>query len=173
MRIEYWKDIPGYEGLYQASNLGRIKNKNGLVMKTFKKYKDKDYQQLVLFKEGIKKTKTLHIIIAKTFPEICGEWFEGAEVDHIDGDPSNNSAFNLRFVSHTDNMRNPNTKPKMCGYKKRKRSIDQLTIDGEYIRTWEYIKDAADYYGIRPSNISMVLAGKYSHAHGFKWCYAS
>lgn len=170
---EIWKDIEGYEGLYQVSSLGKIKNKQGLIMKTFKKYKDKDYQQLVLCKDGVKSTKTLHIIVAKAFPEICGEYFKGAEVDHIDGNPANNSAFNLRHVSHTDNLHNPNTRPNMFGHQQRKRAVEQLTIDGEYIKTWAMVKEAADFYGFSPSNIHAVACGKYKSSHGFKWRYAS
>ena len=170
---EIWKEIEGYDGLYRISNFGRVQNCKGLIMKTFKKYKHLDYQQLVLSKSGVKRTHTLHVLVAKAFPEICGEWFEGCEVDHIDGNPANNTAKNLHLVSHKDNMQNPITKQRCHGHKNRKRSIIQLTVDGQYVRTWDRIKDAADFYGCYASTISMVLAGKYKHAHGFKWCYAS
>ena len=171
--MEEWREVIGYEGFYTVSSEGNIKNSKGLIMKTFKKYKDKDYRTLVLCKNGVKKGHTVHSIVATAFPDICGEKQEGFEIDHIDGDASNNRAENLRYVSHTANMQNPITKQRVLGHKRRKRVIEQLTMDGEYIRTWEYIKDAADYYGIYPSTISMVLAGKYSHANGYKWRYAS
>lgn len=173
METEVWKDIPGYVGYYMASTLGRVRNKKGYIMKSFKKYKDKSYQQIVLCKDGVKTTFSLHKLIGLTFPEICGDWFDGAEIDHIDGNPSNNAARNLRFVSHIENVRNPITKLRTYGHKTRKRAISQLTLDDRYVRTWETIKDAADYYGFSPSNISSVLSGRYKSSHGFKWEYAT
>ena len=169
---EIWRDIPGYENVYQASSLGKVRNRKGLVMKTFKKYKTKEYRILVLCKDGTKKTHSLHSLIAKTFPEICGEYFKGAEIDHIDGNPFNNTASNLKWVSHYENVQNPNTRPKLFGHQQRKKPIDQLTLEGEYIRTWPTIKAAADFYGFRPSNISDALAGRTSYAHNYKWRYA-
>lgn len=49
-------------------------------------------------------------LIAKAFPEICGEWFDGCEVDHLDTNRENNSAFNLRVCTSKENHNNPLTK---------------------------------------------------------------
>ena len=49
-------------------------------------------------------------LVAKTFPEICGEWFDGCEVDHIDTDRFNNNAHNLRVTDKKGNMANPITR---------------------------------------------------------------
>lgn len=52
----------------------------------------------------------IYITIAKLFPEICGEWYEGCEVDHINTNRFDNRAINLRCVSSKENMNNPLTK---------------------------------------------------------------
>lgn len=67
----------------------------------------------MLCKDGKNHRMFVHKIIALTFPEICGEYKPGAEVDHIDGNPANNSAYNLRWVyTRKENMANPITREK-------------------------------------------------------------
>ena len=66
MDVEIWKDIPGYEGRYQASNLGRIKSvKSQTIMSN--KRSDNDYIIVNLCKDGKKRSFTAHRLIAKTF----------------------------------------------------------------------------------------------------------
>lgn len=86
------------EVIYYYSNLGRCKKvKNGVENIFTPKYKGK-------------KGERIYITIAKLFPEICGEWFEGCEVDHIDTNRFNNRADNLRVCTPKENMNNPLTK---------------------------------------------------------------
>ena len=59
-----------------------------------------------------KKPKYVHILVAKTFPEICGEYYEGCIVDHLDTVRTNNNAFNLKCGSWSDNNSNPITMSK-------------------------------------------------------------
>lgn len=47
----------------------------------------------------------IHILVAKAFPEICGEWFEGCEVHHKDENPDNFNAFNLEVMSCAEHKR--------------------------------------------------------------------
>ena len=74
---EIWKDIPGFEGLYQASNLGRIKsydqiinNKRGeylLKGRILKETNNDGYSQVKLYKNGEKFTRKVHTLVALTF----------------------------------------------------------------------------------------------------------
>lgn len=52
----------------------------------------------------------IYITIAKLFPEICGEWFEGCEVDHLNTNRHDNRAINLRCCTPKENMQNPLTR---------------------------------------------------------------
>ena len=105
---EIWKNIEGYEGKYQVSNLGRVKalefpvfRLNGSIglhkERIFKGSMHKmGYLFVGLRKDHYKEHIFVHRLVAHAFPEICGEWFEGAEVDHIDCNRLNNAAENLR-----------------------------------------------------------------------------
>ena len=96
---EVWKDIPGYEGLYQVSDLGNIKSitRNKILKHTV----DKDGRvSIQLSKKGIRKTNKVCRFVALAF---IGEKPEGYHVCHIDGDKENNKLSNLRYDIPTEN----------------------------------------------------------------------
>ena len=105
---EIWKDIKGYEGLYQISNLGRIKslprtNKNRKVkketMKVFTKL-PKGYLKVGLNKEGKTKYCFVHRLVAEHFiPNLENK----PCVNHKDCNTSNNCVENLEWVTHKEN----------------------------------------------------------------------
>ncbi len=109
--IEEWKDVPGYKGLYQVSSLGRVKSLPKYHSKRERILKgemDKDgYIKVVLCPNSYKREKRfVHRIVAMAFIENRNN---GYEVDHIDGNPSNNCIDNLRWVTHKTNINNPVT----------------------------------------------------------------
>ncbi len=98
---EIWKDIAGYEGLYQVSNLGRVKSlKKEIIMKV---NPDKNgYLTLCLSVNRKESNKRIHRLVAEAFipnpknlPYVC----------HKDDNPENNSVDNLWWGTHTDNVR--------------------------------------------------------------------
>lgn len=121
--MEIFRTIKNYEGLYEVSDCGNVKSVErtyiggcGAVCHTGGKLLKPHYNQyrqnratVVLCKDGKTKNHFISRLVAQAFPEICGEWFEGCEVDHIDCDPTNNKATNLRCVTKSENMRNPLT----------------------------------------------------------------
>ena len=70
------------------------------------------YCKVGLCSGGKQKLISVHRLVAFAFPEICGEYFEGSEIDHISTIKTDNRPENLRWVSHSDNMNNPITKAK-------------------------------------------------------------
>jgi hypothetical protein len=114
---EVWKDVVGYEGLYQVSNLGRVKALERLVKnngspqhkheKILKYGKTGRYLMVSLCKEGKVKAFTVHRLVAIAFiPNPKNK----PNVDHIDTNCLNNCADNLRWVTQSENSMNPLTR---------------------------------------------------------------
>lgn len=116
---EMWKDIPGYEGIYQASTGGRIRTCEGkttytkrhgvrhwkqriLRQKSPKAGKSRHDLRVSLWKNGEPKDFLVARIIAMTFVE---GFADGLTVNHKDGNFLNNSASNLEWMSLGDNIR--------------------------------------------------------------------
>ena len=186
---EIWREIPGFEG-YMASTLGRIKNSSTrkiLAQNTSSrahcKIKGKSIQKAWF--------------IAITFPEICGEHFPGAWVDHIDTDPTNDKPENLRWVDgQTGNMNNETTRKNLSACKKgnkcrlghhhtsetklklsevKGKKVEQLTQSGEVVAVYLSTKDASRQTGVNQSNINQCCLNHphYHTAGGFVWRFIS
>lgn len=112
---EIWKDIPGYEGLYQVSNLGNVKSLSRIIKhakggnKTTKERMLKPgvnksgYCRVVLFKDSLDKTFPVHQLVAMGFlghiP--CGH---ESVVDHINNNSKDNRVENLQVITHRENV---------------------------------------------------------------------
>lgn len=102
---EVWKDIPGYEGRYQASNLGRIRSVNHEVTRVIKgrvlrpRIRKEGYPIVTLSGAG---PKDIHALVALAFH---GPRKEGQQVRHLDGNPENNRADNLAYGTQSENER--------------------------------------------------------------------
>lgn len=94
---ESWKDIPGYEGAYQVSNLGRVKSRNRIL-----KSRDGDKQghQIVRLSTHKRNEPYVHYLVLLAF---VGERPPGLVCCHGDGDPKNNRLDNLRYDTQTNN----------------------------------------------------------------------
>jgi hypothetical protein len=104
--IEIWKDVPEYEGLYQVSNLGRIKSlpRNGTrnSSRILKPRVDLGYERVWLSKADVVKPHKISRIVASVF--ILNP-FNKPEVNHIDGNKSNNNVNNLEWVTKSENIK--------------------------------------------------------------------
>ena len=111
---EEWKDVVGYEGIYFVSNLGKVKNRYGLVLKS--DIEKAGYERLSLCRDSISKTTRVHVIVASAF---IGKRPDSHHTDHIDSDRANNRADNLQYLTHRDNV----SKGKMMSKSKTSRFI--------------------------------------------------
>ena len=123
--------IENYEE-YLVSRDGTVySNKNDKVLKPYINKSRRGETSVILCVGGETKQFKVHTLVARAFPEICGEWFEGAEVDHKDGNPMNNAAENLRVVSHAVNMSNPITRERMRNITEEARHLRSERMKGE------------------------------------------
>lgn len=114
--IELWRDIPGYEGLYQASSLGRIRSLDREIIANYKNGKtqirhykgqilapgryNKDGHLSVVLGKGTS-GKPVHSLVALTF---IGTRPKDCDVRHVDGNPANNRLDNLMYGTRTQNI---------------------------------------------------------------------
>lgn len=104
MYEEIWFDVPGYEGLYKVSNFGRVMNAKR--EKTLKPAANsRGYLRVLLCKDGKKTNKFVHRLVAAAF---VPNPYQKPVVDHIDGNTQNNTAENLRWTTHAENLANRN-----------------------------------------------------------------
>lgn len=182
---EQWRDVPGYEGLYQISidtPEGRCRRffKNGNVKELNNTPNKRNRIYWDLSKNGIKNNQQSAVWIALTFPELIeNEYFEGAEIDHKDTDKFNNQPSNLRWVTRKGNMNNPLTRKNISKSKEgrlinrsdQSKRVFQYTLDGKYVNDYPSISEAARQTNIRRSSISKCCLGFYQVAGPFVWAY--
>lgn len=113
MREVEWRDIPGYEGIYEASDTGQIRSKDGKVThsvrhgkriwkgRILKQKVSKDNTcRVALYKDKKEKTWLVHRLVAITFiPKLDGKDY----INHIDGSRLNNAVNNLEWCNHFEN----------------------------------------------------------------------
>lgn len=184
---EVWKDIPKYEGLYQVSNLGRVRSLDKIVCNKRGTYKrigkikaisnaSYGYKSVGLCKDGIRKTWLIHILVAKSFiPNILGK----KTINHINCDKTDNRVRNLEWATVSENIKhayNNGKKPNKAqlgkfGFESSRgiavQQIDKCT--NEVIGIFGSAREAKRKTGINSSDILSCLHGKLKTAGGYKW----
>lgn len=171
---EIWKDIKGYEGCYQISNLGNTKsleryvNTNGnskrlVKEKILKKTIDNTgYYVVSLWKNNKHSRPHVHRLVAETF--IINQ-NNKPYINHIDGDKLNNNINNLEWCTPKEN----NIHAYQLGLNPSCKKVNQYDLNGNYIKTWDSIKDANDYYKTTHISECCNPDSKRNIAKGFLW----
>lgn len=158
---EIWKDIKGYEGIYQVSNLGRVKSlkrysnnnantKDRLLKPSFNK---KGYLRVVLCKNGIQYNKTIHRLVAEAFiPNPDNK----PQVNHIDEDKTNNRISNLEWMTNKENRNHGTAIKRMCITNSKAIICTKGDIKEKYASQKEFCLK----YNLSSGHVSEVISGK-------------
>lgn len=178
--MEEWKDIEGYEGLYQVSSEGAVKSlkKNIILKQHLDKY---GYYRVVLYDPTLK--KHINCIVSRL---VAMAFIPNPEnkpcVDHISTIRTDNRVENLRWVDHKENSNNILTVEKLYGHKRSCKKVYQYDQNYVLVGEYESAKKAAEAVNGTSAGISYCcLGGFYSSLRekyyvcenykGYKWSY--
>ena len=187
---EVWRDIPEFEGYYQINNHCVVRSVDRTVVRNdgqIRHYKGKIMSQTLMNngylcvsfrKNGKLKQYLVHNLFARVFSDLIqNEYFDGAEIDHINTIRTDNRPENLRWVDRKGNMANEISRKHMSEGRKgreapNKKWVIKLSLNNEILHFYPSLRSAASDNKICQSNIYKCCAGKRNQAGGFIWKYA-
>lgn len=175
MNREIWKDIPGFEGLYQASTLGRVRSLDrfvrcvpqgveckrlikGRILKPGKQNKSGHLTVVLGRSYG---SMPVHTAVALTF---LGSRPDGKDVCHNDGNPENNRLDNLRYDTRTDNILDVYR----IGGRWRKLSVADMRKITELLKSGKTGHEIAQMFNVSDTTISKIRNGVYKSCQLFQ-----
>lgn len=172
---EIWKAVPGYEGLYEVSDLGRVrslprKTRNGRfrVGKILRlSVNSSGYPMVSLSKDNRHKNVHVHRLVAEAF---IPNQYNLPQVNHIDEDKTNNRVENLEWCSSYYNMNYGDRNRKSS--ESLSKQVGQYNLEGELIRVWSSTVEAGRS-GFVQQTISQCCRGIHKTHKGFIWRYIS
>lgn len=173
LATDEWRDIVGYEGLYKVHPSGKVSTVERKIWTRVapaivkKPYLTKEgYCMIRLSKDGKSKATGLHRLVAMAFipnPE------NKPEVDHIDGNPANNSVENLRWVTPTENRLNPITRIRRSGKNSPVSRKVRCIQTGD---VFDSLYQASEWLGLSKGALARSLCKK-QKCGGYDWEYLS
>lgn len=180
---EIWKDVKGYEGLYQVSNFGRVKRlpysitsrtPKGYVIKRFKggflkaSIMANGYRRVTLYKDLNVKYMHVHRLVAEAFLPNPKNY---PCVNHKDETRINNHVDNLEWCSYSYNNTYGTVKERCVKTysKNHSRPVEMLSLSGEFLKTFKSVKEAALFIKGTVSSIERALNKTRKTAYGYIW----
>ena len=183
---EEWKDVVGYENKYQVSNLGRVKSLYLINRQTIiprerilsQGYNLQGYPIVTLCKNNKRKTYGVHKLVANAFLSNPNNY---NVINHINGIKTDNRVENLEFCTQKYNIqqsfKNGQQKPTwqdkkgiLCPNSKK---VNQYDLEGNFIKTWNSLRDVERELNIFAINISKCCRGIYKQSGNYVWRYAN
>lgn len=191
---EVWRDIPNYEGLYQVSNLGRVKSLERKIIRRhntilplreriLKQQNMNGYKFVRLSKNNITKQHLIHRLVAKIFID---NPFDYNEINHKDENKFNNNVNNLEWCSHKYNINYGDGNKKRSSTEKqtkslsnysqkyncfgrKKKAVLQYDLQNNFIKEWHSITEASKTLNL--NKIWEVCNGKRNKCGNYIWKY--
>ena len=168
---ETWKDIEGYEGLYQVSNLGKVRSlRKNIILKN--QITSNGYEMVVLSINNIHKYFLIHRLVANAFilnPDNL------PQVNHKDENKTNNCVDNLEWCTPKYNYNygtiNIRKSQKQLNDKNKSKIVLQYSLDGTFIKEWKSTRDVQRNLGFCQSDISKCCRNIIKTVHSYIWKY--
>lgn len=162
---EIWKDIKGYEGKYQISNLGNVKTlKRNKILKP---NKSGEYDYVILYMNGKGKIKKIHRLVAENYIENPN----GLEcVNHKDENKRNNVVNNLEWCTKQYNCNYGKRNEKMSKSNSKYKIVQKNKI-GVILKIWKNIWELEHNTSYNKSVIRQCCKNRCKTAYGYKWEY--
>ena len=168
---EIWKDIIGYEGLYQVSNLGNVKSLDRIDSighirkgKILDSSLVRDYYRVCLSKNGERIVHMIHRLVAEAFipnPDNLNC------VNHKDEDKTNNCVDNLEWCTNEYNLKYGTARERAA--KSRTKPVIQYDLYGNVIKEWSSVSEVVRQTGYGQGNISNCCNNNLNTAYGYVW----
>lgn len=174
---EIWKPLINWECLYEVSNFGNIKSldryvnhcghkrfcKGQLLKPTLHK---SNYYIVTLRNSGIQKVSKVHQLVMNTFnPNTTNQKLE---INHIDGNTTNNRLDNLEWCTHKQNLQHASKHHLLSTYK----PINQYDLQGNFIKKWDSMKEAREFYNLGINSLNRACKSKTGIHKNYIWRYA-
>jgi hypothetical protein len=174
---EIWKDIKGYEGLYQVSNYGRVKSLERIVdhKKTGKVFHKErilkqntcyGYKTVILCKNSKTKSERVHRLVAQAFIPNPNNM---PQINHKNQIRNDNYYKNLEWCDSKYNNNYGNRSEKIA--EQTRKRVEQYDLNGNYIKTWNSLTSVEKELKIHIENIIKVCKGLRNKTGGYIWKY--
>ena len=173
---EEWRDVTGYEGIYEVSNWGRVKRvliRRGAKGGILNPKKGEPGISVSLYDKGNDRTSTVHKLVATAFLERLPEH---TQVNHKDGNRWNNHVDNLEWCTASENIQHAhdNLERNFTAFGENhanSKTVSQYSKEGDLINVWGGVNEAGRALGIQFTNIAKCARGERPYAGKFIWKY--